>query len=181
MPCWVKLFFWWGILMKPPLLGGPSFSPLFSKIFSKRVSMCKRKLSCIIRLTSPPWSSPILEDYFWMAKEVHLVILQALIEVWSPSGSLVVDLSLSIGLFPFLSKTPLDSLYSHSNFKWHFPCKKQHQSLPNLKSPHTNLGVGCGCLWSGLEVFGSWYHPWVQTTCCPIGRWKLSTIEMHQL
>jgi hypothetical protein len=40
---------------------------------------------------------------FWVAKEIHLMILQALKEICSQSKSLVVDLFTFIGSFRFLS------------------------------------------------------------------------------
>jgi hypothetical protein len=136
------------------------FSPLFKFFSHKGINV--RKEDVMYNYTNK--SSMIKSKtrrLFWVAKEVHLVILQALIEVCSPSGSLVVDLSVSIGLFPFLSKIPFYSLYSRSNFKWHFPCKKQHKSMLDPRSPNTSLGAGCGCIWSGHETFGSWSHLWV--------------------
>ncbi len=61
-PYWAKLLFWWRISMIHLLLGGPS--PLRLKIFSKKVSMFKRRMSYTIEQTFPPWSRPRLEGHF---------------------------------------------------------------------------------------------------------------------
>lgn len=122
---------------------------------------------------------------FWVAKEVHHVTFQAFnIEVCLKSGSLVVNLSTSIGLFFVLSKIPFGAIVSNSNSKWHLLCKQKHRSLPNPTPSHIGFGARHGRFQRHARTFywsshpkgqTPYYAPWLSwLKSAPRGTWIMS-------
>ncbi len=89
---------------------------------------------------------------FKATKEMHLAIVQALIDIYSKTGSSVTDLFTSIGMCLTLKNS--FSFFASKIMSNHLsPCEQHYQGLPKPWAPHLGFGVKYGGFNRGVRTF----------------------------
>ncbi len=115
-----------------------------------------------------------------MAREVHPMTFQTLIEICFQSRPFIVDLFASTCLFPHLSIVPFNGDIPSFIFNWHSPCKKERYILLDPPLSHFSFEIGHGSVWRSVGATCSSSHPSRQTPCCAPWWWRLSTTKVFQ-
>jgi len=86
---------------------------------------------------------------FRAVKEMHFVIVQALIDVYSKIGYFIADLFAPIGMCP--SSRNSFSIFASNIVSNHLsPCKQHCQGLPKPWAPHLGFGIRYGGFHGGV-------------------------------